>query len=384
MAITSITVYRLRIPFHQSFRHALQERDESDAVIVKMQDGEGRTGYGESLPRPYVTGETTDSMIARICNLLAPRLFDANFDPESDTFGYLDSVRNDWCRAAVDEKPVVAWNAAFCCVELALLDWELKRSYRPLSVYLPPLRKEVIYSGVISADGPEEAAATAKRYRAFGLRQIKVKVGTENDAARLAAVRAAAGPDVELRGDANGAWSAEEAVTQLSAFEPFGLKSIEQPVAAQDVDGLVAVRRKTSIPVMVDESLVTLDQAKTLVEAGACDLFNIRLSKCAGIGGALAMMRLALAHGIGIQVGAQVGETGILSAAGRALAAHVPELVAAEGSFGSLLLVEDITQEDVAFGQGGAAPVPTKIGLGVTVNEETLERLAFAKIEIHR
>lgn len=382
MAITSVTVYRLRIPFRQSFRHALQERDESDAVIVKVRDGEGYAGYGESLPRPYVTGETTDSMIDRIQNLLAPRLFAENFAPGSDVFERLNALRDDWCRASADESNVSSWNAAFCCVELALLDWELKRSRRPLSTYLPSVREEVIYSGVISADGPEDAAATAKRYGAFGIRQIKVKVGTENDAARLAAVRAAAGPEIEIRGDANGAWSAEEAVARLSALEAFGLKSIEQPVAAADIDGLVAVRRKTSIPVMVDESLVTLGQAKRLIEAGACDLFNIRLSKCGGVGGALAIMRLALAHGIRIQVGAQVGETGILSAAGRVFAAHVPALVAAEGSFGSLLLAEDITQEDMTFGRGGVAPVPTKTGLGVTVKEETLERLAAAKIEI--
>ena len=78
-AIESITIYQLRIPFHQAFSHALQSREESDAVIVKVTGSDGGSGFGESLPRSYVTGETTESMIARIRDHLAPRIFRRNF-----------------------------------------------------------------------------------------------------------------------------------------------------------------------------------------------------------------------------------------------------------------------------------------------------------------
>ncbi|MGH7810877.1 MAG: enolase C-terminal domain-like protein, partial [Candidatus Binatia bacterium] len=138
------------------------------------------------------------------------------------------------------------------------------------------------------------------------------------------------------------------------------------------------------IPVMADESLVTIDQARRLIEQRACDYFNIRLSKCGGITGSLEIAALAQQAGIKIQVGAQVGETGILSAAARTFAAHLPALAFAEGSFGTWLLTEDVTFEDVSFGYAGIAPLLKTRGLSVTVKDETLERLAVAKIDLRR
>ncbi len=218
----------------------------------------------------------------------------------------------------------------------------------------------------------------------LGLRQIKVKVGTADDFARLEAVRKAVGDDVELRADANAAWSAQEAVENLQRLEKFKLRSIEQPVGAGDLAGMKQVRDRCGISVMADESLVTLEQARQLIELNACDYFNIRLSKCGGIAGSLAIAKLAQDAGINIQVGAQVGETGILSAAGRTFAAHLPALASAEGSFGTWLLAEDVTFENVAFGLGGRAPLLKTRGLSVTVKEDALERLATAKHEVRR
>ena len=382
--IEALTIYRLRIPFHQTFRHALHSREESDAVIVKVIDSDGGRGFGESLPRSYVTGETTESMIARIREHLAPRVFAQSFAPGGETFEYLQSVVSEWTRPEERQSSVTAWNAAFCAVELALLDWSLRADHCALADLLPPARYEVVYSGVISADAPDDAAALAKRMARVGIRQIKVKVGTIDDAARLEAVRKAVGVEVELRADANGAWSADEAIEQLQRLARFKLQSIEQPVRADDLAGMKRARQESGVAIMADESLVTLDQARLLIELGACDYFNIRLSKNGGIGASLAIARLAQEAGVKIQVGAQVGETGILSSAGRTLAAHLPALAFAEGSFGTWLLAEDVTFENVAFGLGGRAPLLQGRGLSVTVKEEVLERLATAKIDLRR
>ena len=382
--VQSINVYQLRIPFHQSFHHALQSREESDAVIVKITGSDGRSGYGESLPRSYVTGETTESMVARIREQLAPKLFGVSFAPGWETLEYLQGAMPEWTKTDNGAGNVIAWNAAFCAVELALLDWSLRADHCALADLLPPARPEVVYSGVISADAPADAAALAKRMAGLGLRQIKVKVGDDDDFARLEAVRKAAGDDVELRADANAAWTAQEAVDNLQRLAKFNLRSVEQPVAAGDLAGMKQVRDRCGIPVMADESLVTLEQARRLVELHACDYFNIRLSKCGGIAGSLAIAKLAQDAGIRIQVGAQVGETGILSAAGRTFAAHLPALASAEGSFGTWLLAEDVTFENVAFGLGGRAPLLKTRGLSVTVKEDALERLAAAKHELRR
>jgi muconate cycloisomerase len=382
--VEALTIYRLRIPFHQVFSHALHSREESDAVIVKITGSDGRTGFGEGLPRAYVTGETTESMIARIGDFLAPRIFQESFSPGWQTIEQLQSLQPDWTRNWQPNNGVIAWNAAFCAVELALLDWSLRADHSALADYLPPQRYEVVYSGVISADAPKDAAALAKRMARLGLQQIKVKVGTPDDAARLEAVRKAVGSAVELRADANGAWSAAQAIEQLKLLAPFELALIEQPVAADDIAGMKQVRAQCGIPVMADESLVTVEQARRLIAAKACDLFNIRLSKNGGIAGSLAIAKLAEEAGIKIQVGAQVGETAILSAAGRTFAGHMSELACAEGSFGTWLLSEDITYDNLAFGLGGRAPLLKSLGLSVMVKEEALDRLTGEKIELRR
>jgi len=384
LRVDALVIHRLRIPFHQAFSHALYSREESDAVIVKITGSDGRSGFGEALPRAYVTGETTESMIARIRDFLAPRMFEEHFFPGWQTLDQLQSLLPDWTRNSESNNGVVAWNAAFCAVELALLDWNLRADHSALADYLPPSRLEVVYSGVISADHPKEAAALAERMARLGITQIKVKVGTDDDAARLDAVRKAVGAEIELRADANGAWTAAQAIAQLKQLAPFKLAIIEQPVAADDIAGMKQVRRQCGIPVMADESLVTVEQARRLITEDACDLFNIRLSKNGGITGSLAIAKLAQQAGIKIQVGAQVGETGILSAAGRTFAAHVPDLACAEGSFGTWLLTEDVTFDNLAFGAGGRAPLLRNRGLSVTVKEEALERLTVEKFELRR
>src|SRR5919106_791007 len=186
--IESVAIYQLRIPFHQAFKHALQSREESDAVIVKITDSEGGVGFGESLPRSYVTGETTESLIGRIREHLAPRILRESFTPGWEAVEYLKSVMPDWTRSDDKNKSVVAWNAAFCAVELALLDWSLRRDGCSLADLLTPIRYEVVYSGVISAEAPADAAALAKRMARLGMRQIKVKVGTADDVARLESI----------------------------------------------------------------------------------------------------------------------------------------------------------------------------------------------------
>jgi muconate cycloisomerase len=382
--IESVTIYQLHIPFHQVFRHALQSREESDAVIVKITDNTGLSGYGESLPRSYVTGETAETMIARIREQLAPKIFAESFAPGWETFEYLQTVMPEWTKSGERASSPVAWNAAFCAVELALLDWSLRADHCALADLLPPARYEVVYSGVISADAPKDAGALARRLARFGIYQIKVKVGTPDDAARLEAVRKAVGDKVELRADANAAWQADEAIEQLRRLTRFNLRSIEQPVSADDLAGMKRVRDQSGVPIMADESLVTLDQARRLIELDASDYFNIRLSKCGGLSGSLAIAKLAQQAGTKIQVGAQVGETGLLSAAGRTFAAHLPALASAEGSFGTWLLTEDVTFENVAFGFGGRAPLLKSRGLSVTVKEDVLERLAVAKVDLHR
>jgi muconate cycloisomerase len=378
-----VTIYPLRIPFQRAFAHAQSEREASDAVVVGVAGEDGSSGYGEALPRPYVTGEDVPGMLEALRSVMAPLVLNGRFKEGTDILDDLAELNRAWSHSR-PSSPGTTWNATFCAIELALLDWAFRRAGMWMSDWLVPVRNHVIYTGVIEAADPRAAGAIAQQYAAAGFKRLKVKVGTGNDLERLRAVRDVMGQQAVLRIDANGAWSADDAIAALKPLAAFGIEAVEQPVAAGDLEGMARVRRAIGLRVVADESLLTEDNAKRLIAAGACDSFNVRVSKCGGLLASRAIARLALANGLGVTVGAQVGETSLLSAAGRHLAASLPLLESAEGSFGTHLLTEDITPETVMFGYEGRGDVLIGPGLGVTVDQEALERRAIETIRITR
>jgi L-alanine-DL-glutamate epimerase-like enolase superfamily enzyme len=114
----------------------------------------------------------------------------------------------------------------------------------------------------------------------------------------------------------------------------------------------------------------------------ACDYFNLRLSKCGGFRRTLSMARMAQAAGVRLQLGSQVGETAILSAAGRHLAAHLVDLTFLEGSYGKLLLTEDVSRDPLHFGHAGFARTLRGPGLGIQVREDVLRKYAHTTIHL--
>src|SRR5213592_4000386 len=357
--------------------------DDEALTIVEMTLRENvftrryfRDATGEGTPRPYVTGETVETMLEHLGRDLWPRVAGRDLPPSGHLAGLATFLPETYLAGAL------APNAARAALELAMLDCALRRGGRPMASVLPPRRTRVTYSGVVTAGSVERAVQHARRMRAIGMRHVKVKVGFDDDVARVTAVREALGPGVTLRLDANGAWTFERAVAVLDAVAPLGIAAVEQPLPRGPVDDLARLRQATPVPVMVDESLVTEADADALIEAKAADFFNVRISKCGGLARSLAIAARGSAVGVGVQVGSQVGETAILSAAGRHLAAALPEVTFVEGSFGTLLLAEDVSVESVRFGHRGEAPLLTGPGLGIRVVEERLRRRAITVREL--
>ncbi|MFP5504111.1 MAG: mandelate racemase/muconate lactonizing enzyme family protein [Candidatus Sericytochromatia bacterium] len=379
MRILGATIYALGIPFVESFKHSTQARSFSDAVVVRLVDEEGNVGYGEGLPRPYVTGESVESMVAFLETRLWPAIAGRPVPmiEQPDETEAFEAFLPD-----LEAPGVVAPHAARAAMELALLDVSLKRQGRSLAHLLPPVRAQLTYSGVITAGSVEKAVQHARQMKLVGLQSIKIKVGLADDVERVRAVREVFGPGASLRLDANGAWSLEEAIAALEALAPFDIAAVEQPMPRGAIGDWAALRRASPIPLMVDESLVTMADAEALIANEATDYFNLRISKCGGVLRARRMGRRALAAGLRLQVGSQVGETAIGSAAGRHLAASLPELDFLEGSFGTLLLTEDISLEPVKFGHRGLAPRLTGPGLGVRVADDRLEKYARRKVAL--
>jgi len=382
MLITSAVIYPLNIPFRQSFSHNLHTRAFSDSIIVQLKTAGGVAGYGECIARPYVTGETVESSIRYIREMLLPSVLGRNYgfiDP-NQPLKYLSGIADG---LSADAHPgVIAWNGSKAAVELALIDCALREQGMALGNLLPAKSGVVRYSMVLSSESIQKIRKMALLVRLFNIKHVKIKVGTRDDYERVAAVRKMMGPSASIRLDANGAFNVETALEFLTSIAGFKIDSIEQPIPRGPVSELAELKARSPVPIMVDESIVTEQDARELIEQDACHYLNLRVSKCGGIYNTLKIAELAGKAGIGMQLGCLVGETAILSAVGRCLALHGNAWQFIEGSFGNILLKEDLSKENVRFGWGGRAKALSGAGFGVDICEERLRKYVTQVITV--
>ena len=363
----------VEIPMRVAVEHALAKRRLARNVLLAACDETGLVGWGECCPRGYVTGESVESVEAALEQELVPRFLGRSFASMEELVAALSA-----------ELPALPRDrhAAFCALELALLDLAGKRFGMSAGEVLGPvLRPRARYSAVIAASSPIKAGVMSLVSRLFGAGEIKIKTLAELERNRtlLRVVRVVSGGSAALRIDANAAWSAEEAIRQLDLLRSFRLEGCEQPVPGEDFAGMAAVTAAGIVPVVADESLCSHADGERLVAERGCDVFNLRVSKNGGLLNTARLYRLARAAGLRCQLGAQVGETGLLSAAGRHVATRLADIVWCEGSYGWILLRPDIVTPDITVGRGGWAPALTAPGLGVTPEPGKLERYTTAK-----
>jgi L-alanine-DL-glutamate epimerase-like enolase superfamily enzyme len=344
-ALRALEMTPLVIPFTTRFKHASADRGETASVVVTATASDGTIGVGEGCPRPYVTGESVESALA----FFAARRRDLL------DLATLDALRA-WTRARAAELDGAP--AAWCAVELALLDLFGQQVRVPLEslLGLSPLAGTFQYSAVLGDMAPEAFAALAHRYHAMGLRDLKVKLSGDaaRDRAKLASLAALEGP-MRVRADANNLWSGvDDAVAALRALDT-PLVAVEEPLApAGRVDDLARLADRLAIPVIVDESVATAAAVRALPGDPRRWIVNLRVSKMGGVLRSLDVVAAARAAGIGVIVGAQVGETSRLTRAGLTVAhAAGASLVAQEGAFGTLLLTRDVCDPPLMFGAGG-------------------------------
>lgn len=376
MKISKFDIAIVEIPMRVSVEHALAERKTARNILVAAIDDEGNTGWGESCPRPYVTGETIESAWDVLHAEILPKMLGVDCEDLKNAVGMLTAMLDSLPRNR---------QAAFCAAELAVLDLVARRCGESAGDVLGSVRRDhVHYSGVIAAN----SEASVQKYAAFlkklGVKQVKVKVGTslETNLRFLSIVRQILGDETELRIDANCAWDAREAVRQLEAMAPYRLTGVEQPVPGEDLEAMRAVTSTGLVPVVADESLATLGDARRLVEERACNIFNIRISKCGGLINSGRIHRIGRDAGLACQLGAQVGESGILSAAGRHYATRCDDVIWCEGSYDAMLLEASITEPDITIGPGGRASALKGPGLGVSPTNEGLAEFVTDRIAV--
>lgn len=359
----------------------------TDSVVVRCVLSDGTQGWGEGLPREYVTGETIDSAFELLrATPLAEQIGAEIADAES-AMAMCEEL--SLTRPQADSRNCFG-NSIRCAVELSILDAVCRANGLPLSEltskYGPATgirnrQDKVQYSAVITSSSPVKQRIKSFLIRLHGFHQTKVKVGVEgvDDEVSLRRIRGLVGSGMDLRIDANEAWTCENLAAKFEPLEKFNITSIEQPVHHNEVSGLAALRSKLAAPIMLDESLCSLEDGQRAIEHGTCDLFNIRISKCGGFLNSLKIAATAHQAGLGYQLGCQVGETGILSAAGRHFATSVGGIRYLEGSYDSFLVKERLTHENLTWGRRGIAPALTEPGLGVSIDEEALKRVTISE-----
>jgi L-Ala-D/L-Glu epimerase len=384
LKVVELTALLVRIPLKRVIKHASHTRTETDNLIVRCVLADGTEGFGEGVPREYVTSESAESAL----ELLKKSDLAAQLTPCEDFAQAVAMIERIQPAAVPGDERGCQGNAARCALELALLDAYGRKYYEPLStvtrllapdIYEPKPR--VRYSGALTTSRGRKARLGAMIMRLYGIKQLKVKVGIPGyeDVPRLRAIRRWAGRAMDIRVDANAAWPANEAAARIRELEPFGISVVEQPVSHENVSTLAEIRRQVKTPIMLDESLCSMTDAERAVDLGNCDSFNVRLSKCGGYIPSLRLAQLAKRKGLTCQLGCMVGETAILSAAGRHFAATVSGLRAVEGSYDRRLVREPLGTKDLTFGWGGWAPILVSTGHGAIIDPAALERVTVRK-----
>jgi len=316
---------------------------ERELLTVSLTDGDGCTGYGEAAPLEAYDGVSVER-VERALTLYAPVL------AESKDRNGAEMI--DACRE-VDELP-----AALAAIDMALWDRAGRRAGKPIAALLTDdPSSEVPVNATLAALDRAGVAEQAARAVLDGFTCLKLKVGIGDDAGRVAAARAAAGPQAALRLDANGAWSVEQAVRTIEALAPAGLELVEEPT--HGLQAVREVRERVAVRVAIDE---TAAEAGAL-GAGVADAVCLKISRCGGIAGLLVAATLVRASGAEVYLASTLdGPLGVAAAlhAAAALASRGP---LAHCGLATLAMFEDL--ENPLPARDGRIRVPTGAGLGV-------------------
>jgi muconate cycloisomerase len=358
---------------------------ESPFLLVKVHTDAGIVGLGEASCTPRWSGEDQVTAAHFIDACFAPLLLGESVDDVERLRVKFSSVvaGNFFTKAAIEMalwdivgkaqgKPV--WQIAGCR--------ELGAGGRAFGSPLPAPHS-VLTKWSVSGLAASKAAEIAVWAVTQGFQAMKVKVGidSQGDLARVQAVRDAVGPHVKLGVDANGGWATPQlAINMINRLvDQCGIYFAEQPLPRDDLEALAQVRRNVPVPIIADESIWTLEDAKMLAWAKAADVFSIYVGKAGGIGPAREIARFA--HSVGIQctIGSNL-ELGVGSAAMIHLALS-SDTVNAEiypcDIIGPLFYEDDVLTEPLSI-SGGSAMAHSRPGLGVELDDEKVDKYRVA------
>ncbi|MCB9347965.1 MAG: hypothetical protein H6573_10710 [Lewinellaceae bacterium] len=374
MKITQLNLREVKIPLRFQFSQSNNAGAlHSHSAILEVHTAEGIIGYGESCPRTYVTGEDI-AAVQKGLQLVSPEIKGAS----------IHSIEEVEDRLMQWEKKGIGPSVR-CALELAFLDAWSKTQEKPLADILGSKPPEVIsYSLILPLLRPASLEQLLPKIRHFSPPSVKLKVDAklEETVNKIHLIRSFFGQELPIRVDVNGGWALQQAEKIIPRLIEQGITSFEQPLPAGQREGLAVLSQRfgKDVRIMADESLLSLEQAKRLIENGCVNHFNLKLSKLGGIFSSLKVYQLAHEHGIPCQLGAHFGETSLLTAAGILLGGMAGDLTAYEGAMGAFLLEKDITAPSITMGLDGRLDTQEnlpKAGLGF-IDEAALQQYTQA------
>jgi len=372
MKIDQISVYPVLLPFSSEFSHSLRKRNSVKNIIAQVVTEQGEIkGYGEGAPRSFVTGESQESAARSITRFTKLDNFPWELDDVSQIWDFVDGLFH-----GKDH------NAAICALETALLDALGKSQGRNIIDYFSKdlMTNKVYYGSALPLAGKQRIIEMCRLIKKMKVKKLKLKMGKDLNQNKeiLEAVRMMFGEDYDLKVDINCVWDYDLALKHVSLINNYKIKIIEQPMRPNDPETVdfADLMQKAGVVLMADESACSLDDMEKIAKEGCYKMINVRLSKCGGLRNSLKVIDYLRHNGISFQIGCHLGESGILSAAGRILCLLCSDAVYCDGSYDEFLLEQNVTIEDVSFGSGGEADPLNGPGLGIEVSDRNLARLS--------
>jgi muconate cycloisomerase len=363
--IEDMEVILLDIPLKRPHVMSFATVEEVNFVMVRLTSRNGITGFGEAatLQGPTWSEESSETIKVVIDKYIFPLLQGKDLTQYNILLREIESriKGNLFAKAAV---------------EFAILDLWGKHLWEPIYNLLGGrFRDKVALSWSLASGDLQTDIHEARGMISQGHRIFKVKAGASSvkeDVERIKVLRHELGDEVSIRVDVNQGWNLPEAISGIRSLEPYAIEFIEQPLPKWNIEGLAELRKKTSIPIMVDESITDVFGCMNIITHRAADIFSFKLTKMGGLLKAREVYSMVDAAGLGAYIGCMI-ETGVGTAAYLQFAASVPSLPYGSELFGPLLLKDDIIDDPIIF-KNGYVFVPEKPGMGVTINLKKLEK----------
>ena len=379
MRITRVDCIPVSIPFVKPIVMSGGPATKADSVVIKIHTDEGVTGVAETGDTSlWYMGESQDSIMYNLTNVFAPHMLIGE-----DPFN-LETI------VAKMDKATRSNSQSKAVVDYALHDLMGKALGVPVYKLLGGLSNPKIPLAFVMSSGTAEAVeAEGRALVEAGFQGLKLKVGArtpDEDIEMVGALRAAVGGSVKVMIDANGGWMYHQALYVLQRVAKYDIFVAEQPVPWWDIDGLARLRRKVDVPIFADESAAELGQLLQIIEKDAADGFFLKVPKAGGILKSRRWVSVAQAANLPVMCGCMVN-SGLGSAAEAAFLAGTAWMGKIEQeAIGPLNLYNiydtvsgpiknDLAKMPPRYEKGFLYP-PDGVGLGVELDEESVEKLA--------